>query len=177
MGIRTLASYTVEEILPFIGEGCPKKRLTTPSGDYMVKMASSRLECFKRNQTCVTCKITGNIFLLQTHNHNPPRVKINCHLIHCEWCRWGYAPVRKSHTIPPHLNLFYKTTDGRLTLMTQDHILPKSRGGSDRQDNLQTMCSPCNNRKGDKMPGHNHCGLCFAFPDAVVDWDSAERLW
>ena len=31
-----------------------------------------------------------------------------------------------------------------------DHIIPVARGGSDDVDNLQTMCVPCNTRKGVK---------------------------
>jgi len=34
--------------------------------------------------------------------------------------------------------------------LTLDHIRPKSKGGTDDEDNLQTMCQPCNCRKGSK---------------------------
>jgi 5-methylcytosine-specific restriction endonuclease McrA len=36
--------------------------------------------------------------------------------------------------------------------LTLDHILPKSRGGSNRPDNLVTACKSCNNRKGARTP-------------------------
>jgi hypothetical protein len=32
--------------------------------------------------------------------------------------------------------------------LTVDHIVPVSKGGADEDDNLQTMCKPCNSRKG-----------------------------
>ena len=28
--------------------------------------------------------------------------------------------------------------------MTKDHIVPKSKGGADHLDNLETMCDQCN---------------------------------
>ena len=36
--------------------------------------------------------------------------------------------------------------------LTRDHIVPTSRGGSNRWDNVVTSCSPCNNRKGNQLP-------------------------
>lgn len=36
--------------------------------------------------------------------------------------------------------------------LTVDHVLPKSRGGRDRWDNLVAACVSCNNRKGNRTP-------------------------
>lgn len=35
---------------------------------------------------------------------------------------------------------------------TLDHLLPRSRGGTNTMENLVTSCADCNNRKGDKTP-------------------------
>lgn len=47
-----------------------------------------------------------------------------------------------------HFNLF--ADDG--TLITKDHILPKSKGGEDVVENLQPMCEKCNIAKGNYHP-------------------------
>ena len=36
--------------------------------------------------------------------------------------------------------------------LTIDHVLPKSRGGTNRWTNLVTCCGSCNRKKGDKTP-------------------------
>ena len=43
-----------------------------------------------------------------------------------------------------HFNLYAE--DG--TLMTKDHIIPASKGGQDKVQNMQTMCCSCNVAKG-----------------------------
>ena len=47
-----------------------------------------------------------------------------------------------------HFNLF--SEDG--TLMTKDHIIPRSKGGPDCIENFQTMCEECNKKKKNIMP-------------------------
>ncbi len=36
--------------------------------------------------------------------------------------------------------------------LTIDHVMPKSRGGSDTWENLVCACVRCNNRKGNRTP-------------------------
>jgi 5-methylcytosine-specific restriction endonuclease McrA len=38
--------------------------------------------------------------------------------------------------------------------LTVDHVIPRSKGGSSRWDNIVTCCAPCNRRKGDRLPKH-----------------------
>jgi 5-methylcytosine-specific restriction endonuclease McrA len=45
-----------------------------------------------------------------------------------------------------HLDIY---TDD-FELMTIDHIIPKSKGGTDQIENLQPMCHTCNYKKADK---------------------------
>jgi hypothetical protein len=69
---------------------------------------------------CVACGLEGKYFFLERHS------------------------TEKS----AHFNL-YGLQDGNYVLMTKDHILAKSNGGANHVRNYQTMCSICNNLKGD----------------------------
>ncbi len=48
-----------------------------------------------------------------------------------------------------HIDLFHKTRS-RLVLMNRDHIIPKSKKGSNTDWNYQTMCEKCNSKKGNR---------------------------
>lgn len=88
-----------------------------------INIYSLRLTTFlKKGTTCKYCGIAGRFFLKQ---------KIT---------------ERDKHF---HINLYAINDDGKYVLMTMDHIIPKSKGGADHIDNMQTMCIVCNNNKGD----------------------------
>lgn len=146
----TLAHFKLDEILPHIGLGMPKLQLETSRGTFKVKAASPRLECLKRNQSCVRCHLKGDVWFLEMSVQKAPKVATNCFIHNCPWC------ALKRKTMPvgretPHLNL-YAFRRGRKILMTQDHIFPKHAGGSNGIENLQTMCTQCNSYKGGLLP-------------------------
>lgn len=122
--IITLGEFSIDEVLPFTNYNQPVEREYTCNGEsYLPRMRSNRYHCFRRKGlACVTCGIVGVKFLLQM----------------CEGDK------------RPHFNLFAEK-DGKLVLMTKDHIYPKSKGGSNGMGNLQVMCNPCNSAKGDKV--------------------------
>jgi 5-methylcytosine-specific restriction endonuclease McrA len=52
----------------------------------------------------------------------------------CQYCGRGTADLRPRESL------------------TRDHLIPLSRGGSNDWTNVVTACSPCNTRKGNRMP-------------------------
>jgi hypothetical protein len=67
---------------------------------------------------------------------------------HCgvEADRWVSEKGRRDKIGNPILNLY-----AGHVLMTRDHILPKSLGGSDAVGNLRPGCSPCNEARGNEV--------------------------
>ena len=95
-------------------------------GGYRIKTGTLRLVTFKtRGLKCACCGLEGAFFAIETQKED----------------------------IPPHMNLYAINDDGKEVLMTHDHIIPKSKGGTNRLENCQTMCKPCNEKKGNKQGG------------------------
>ena len=112
---------------------------TINHGEFNVKVSSYRMELFRQNPKCVSCERIGSIWMLQAHHAGEP----------------------------PHLNLYHVgeeiaewknlSKDG-LVMMTKDHIVPRSAGGATNWENLQTMCTICNGKKGSRMLHYDQRG-------------------
>lgn len=89
----------------------------------VIQMSSMRYKVFKESLVCCNCGAVGSRFYKEKTEVTNRRF---------------------------HLNL-YAVVDGKEVLMTKDHIIPKSKGGPDTLDNLQTMCIICNEAKADKI--------------------------
>ena len=93
-------------------------------GKYNVKTKDDRyLNFIKHGYKCVKCGIEGTY------------VNLECN------CSLGN-----------HLNLYGIDKNGKETLLTKDHIYPKSKGGLDNINNYQVLCENCNNEKSDNSP-------------------------
>ena len=114
------ATIPVCEVIPLIG--LSERNLLAGES---VKVSQTRLLLFKqKGHKCVACGITAWFFAVEKHNQ----------------------PGIRSF----HLNLYAVSRSGVEIMMTQDHIIPRSKGGGDSLDNLQTMCDRCNFSKGNR---------------------------
>jgi hypothetical protein len=90
-----------------------------------VNVFSTRLQTFKnKGINCVACGLKGQYFVKE----------------------------KSDKDLVFHINLFGVDKSGREVMFTKDHIIPKSKGGKDKLDNLQTMCERCNTAKRDNLP-------------------------
>ena len=114
-----LGEFKPEDVIPYITKDETKREYEYEGVTHAVKMNSHRYFLFRECMKCVSCDLPGTKMLLEHH------------------------PADKS----PHFNL-YGEEDGKLVLMTKDHIHPKSCGGDDRHSNYALLCIICNNLKG-----------------------------
>ena len=89
-----------------------------------VNLSSDRLYTFSQNLACVGCGIKGKFFAVEKSS---------------------------SRSEGHHLNLYAVDSEDDEVLMTKDHIIPKSLGGPETLENFQTMCTICNNKKGNRL--------------------------
>lgn len=81
------------------------------------------------------------------------------------WCcgieadRWIVEKHPKDKVGRPTMNLFASGEAG-VVLMTRDHIIPKSLGGIDANENLRPGCSTCNGQRGNDITKED---LAFAY--------------
>jgi len=118
-GLKVIGEFLPDEVLPYISNSDEKKEFKANGNSYFVKMNSQRYFIFNSSRKCAACGVEGTKMMLEKH------------------------PLDKT----AHFNL-YAVENGKLILMTKDHILAKAHGGENRLSNYQVMCSICNNLKG-----------------------------
>ena len=131
MSLQRIKVYSIEEVEAMVKEdaintACRREDKRTHSivvDGYDVYTTSQRYKTFiEKGYKCVCCGRTGTYYALEK-SHG-------------------------SNAKRAHFNLY--SADN--VLMTKDHILPKSMGGADCIENMQTMCAICNCEKESSVP-------------------------
>lgn len=104
----------------------------------LIDMKSSRYRLFNKSAACEYCGIEG----LYYAKERAARFSKNTQTYHPTTNKW-------------HFNLYAVDSQGALILMTKDHVIPRSRGGADADENYVPACQPCNMRKSNRMPGES----------------------
>ena len=124
---RAPERLAVDRIIAIIRANADLRKPKVDIAGYRINVGSIRLRTFTKSITCSSCQIEGTFFVLERQR------------------------IREGSGLPYHLNLYGVDATGAEVLMTHDHVIPRSRGGRDHLDNTQTMCRPCNERKGSKL--------------------------
>ena len=119
--------YSIEEVEGKVKDVLFEKERNLSKVNFdgdMIKGNSQRYQTFfTKGCKCVRCGIEGKYFAKEKHLKD------------------------KSF----HLNLYAIDENGEEVLITKDHIIPKSKGGTNNISNYQTMCERCNEAKGNKL--------------------------
>lgn len=78
----------------------------------------------------------------------------------CVLCGW------RPNTIPKDYDGSFTIIDGD-RMLTMDHIIPLSKGGTNKKKNFQTTCVVCNNIKDDKIITDNDYYINRLIQDAM----------
>ncbi len=125
---QRLCVLSLEAVLPLLRKTTDKEIIE----GVRLKTSSLRLRTFAQKGTdCCACGLKASFFAIERD--------------------MTHARLFPDSTQGYHLNLYGLDLDGHEVLMTQDHIYPKSLGGSNTLDNSQTLCRPCNALKADQV--------------------------
>lgn len=92
------------------------------AGQKVNGLRSSRINCLiAGGGKCVRCGLQGSLWALERHHPNEPY----------------------------HVNLYGLGKKNKEVMLTRDHIIPKSKGGTTDALNCQVLCSKCNTKKAD----------------------------
>lgn len=119
--IYRFGKLKIDEVIPLIQREKDNKRVKKIFFGEEVGVDTIKLNVFKaKGIICAGCGLIGSFFAVE-------------------------EPKDKCASV---INLYGINTYGEEIIFTVDHIITKRDGGSNKLENLQTMCINCNRKKG-----------------------------
>lgn len=120
--------FTIKRVLEMLSEKKDIYRIKYLGIDKPVRFSvkQKRIERLANNPMCSCCGKKGIVFRLVTDLH---------------------SQVSKTH-YTAKLHLYTEDEEDYLNI---DHIVPRSYGGKNNDENIQVMCHTCNQRKADSL--------------------------
>jgi hypothetical protein len=125
--------FTLEQVFSWISAG--QQRPLQMDGYIIDGIVTPRVLTYhRRGCTCQGCGVVATHFYAEACIDEP-------------LLKWYFDPLNSP---PPkaHLNLYGYNRAGHEFMMTSDHVVPKSLGGSNKVSNRVPLCADCNSMKG-----------------------------
>src|SRR5579859_623952 len=159
-----LRTMSLEHGLAYLNEPRQERKIRDNWVESTSQSAKTRLKMFKNGQIrCVSCGLEGSHWHIER--------AINDLVMPFSINLYGLVPISVGDINKPD-EIKYTWDE---VMLTHDHILPRSLGGSNNIANAQCMCEPCNNKKA------NFVGLsellriaCHSDPMAIHKLNSPE---
>jgi 5-methylcytosine-specific restriction endonuclease McrA len=155
--------YIVETELPIqVLHNLDLSKSNTTIDGVQFNYSVEKMKCHQNGSKCISCGIESNVIRVERNKN-------------------GHYIYGKNH-----LNVYAYTPAGHAILMTVDHAVLNSKGGTDTAENYNTMCIRCNTRRGNRYPNLQDFLDSMKGIDKVKywsDWDKSvsqnawERYW
>ena len=118
------------------------------------------LEVIEAIEALVLC-IVGKAKAIENHTQeirspsatfNLPAVIVLKRYVNYKFSTLALKPSRANVLWRDKMQCQYCTKHFKSEELTLDHVIPKSRGGSNSWENLVTACKKCNQKKGSRLP-------------------------
>ncbi len=128
MAFKIYEKIPLQKVLPFVGQDVLLTLGFNGYKEIRIGLRKNKHLLWLKGVNCVCCEVVGTFFCLEKQFQQGQNNSHKC-----------------------SIGLYGIDQNSNIIKLTLDHIIPRALGGSGDLENLQLLCEPCNNIKGDKI--------------------------